>query len=158
MGRLLRGALSQTGRLIGTVLAVALAVTLVSGTFVLTDTINAAFHQATAHPAGSSDVVVRSTALFTAQANSLPEREPVPESLVASVAAVPGVQAVWGAIQGYAGLVDANGDAISPAGLPSVGSGWEPDDVLEAGRAPQGPGEVAIDAATAHRNGLVLGD
>ena len=158
MGRLLRGALAQTGRLIGTAFAVALAVTLVSGTFVLTDTIDAAFHRATAPTEGSSDLVIRSTALFAAQANSLPEREPVPESLVARVAAVPGVQAVWGAVQGYAGLVGADGNAIAPTGLPSVGSGWAPGDVLESGRAPEGPGEVAIDAATARRNGLVLGD
>ncbi|MDQ2825541.1 MAG: ABC transporter permease, partial [Actinomycetota bacterium] len=157
MGLLLRGTLSRKGRLFGVVFAVALAVTLVSGTFALTDTIDAAFHNATAHPAGSSDVVVRSTALFTAQANSLPERAPVPESLVSRVATVPGVQAAWGAIQGYAGLVGRNGDAIAPTGLPSVGSGWEPGDVLEAGRVP-GPGEVAIDAATARRNGLVLGE
>ena len=160
MGRLLRGALSQTARLLGTAFAVALAVTLVAGTFVLTDTIETAFHRATL-PAGgrtASDVVVRSTAQFSAQATSFPEREPVPESLVARVAAVSGVQAVWGAVQGYAGLAGKDGNAIAPTGLPSVGSSWAPGDVMQAGRAPQGPGEVAIDAATARRNGLVLGD
>lgn len=158
MKRLLRGALAQRARLVATVMAVALAVTLVSGTFVLTDTIAAAFQQAAGRPDGSSDLVVRSTAQFVAQANSLPEREPVPESLLARVSAVPGVQAAWGAVQGYAGLVDKNDRAIAPTGLPAVGSGWVPGDVLEAGRAPTGPGEVAIDAATARRNGLVLGD
>jgi len=158
MRRLLQGSLARTARLLGTVFAVALAVALVSGTFVLTDTIDSAFRHAAARPDGSSDLVVRSTAQFAAQANSLPEREPVPESLLVRIAAVPGVQAAWGAVQGYAGLVDRDGRAIAPAGLPSVGSGWQPGDVLEAGRAPQGPGEVAIDAATARRNGLVLGE
>src|SRR6478672_8986262 len=110
MLRLLRGAVAQGGRLLGTALAMALAVTLVSGTFILTDTIDAAFHRASADTGGSSNVVVRSTALFAAQANSLPEREPVPTSLVDKIAAIPGVKAAWTAIQGYAELVNNHGD------------------------------------------------
>jgi len=152
--RLLRGALTQTGRLVGTALAVALAVTLVSGTFVLTDTIDAAFHTAATPSAdGGADLVIRSTALFSATGNSLPEREPLPDSLVAKVAAVPGVKAAWAAIRGYAELIDTGGKAIAPKGLPTVGSGWAPDDALVSGRPPQGPGEVAIDAATAAQGG-----
>lgn len=158
MRRLLRGALAQGARLFGTALAVALAVTLVSGTFILTDTIDASFSRASADTGGASDVVIRSTALFSAQANSLPEREPVPESLVERIAAIPGVKAAWTAIQGYAELVDTQGQAIAAKGLPTVGSGVTPDVALAAGRAPVGPDEVAIDAETARRNGLVLGD
>jgi len=158
MLRLLRGAVAQGGRLFGTALAVALAVTLVSGTFILTDTIDASFHRASSDTGGSSDVVIRSTALFAAQANSLPEREPVPESLLAKIAAIPGVKAAWAAIQGYAELVDKQGQAITAKGLPTVGSAVTPDVTLASGRAPSGPGEVAIDLETARRNGLVLGD
>ncbi|HEX3623766.1 MAG TPA: ABC transporter permease [Acidimicrobiales bacterium] len=158
MRRLLRGALAHTTRLLGTALAVALAVTLVSGTFILTDTVDSAFHAASADTANSSDLIVRSTALFAAQATSLPEREPVPESLVASIAAVPGVKAVWTAVQGYAELVDKQGHAIAPKGLPTIGGSWAPTDTLVAGKAPTGPGEVAIDADTARQYGLQLGD
>src|SRR4051794_1781392 len=158
MRRLLAGALTQGTRLLGTALAVALAVTLVSGTFILTDTIDASFHQASADTGGGSDVVIRSTALFAAQANSLPEREPVPESLLAKVLAIPGVKAAWTAIQGYAELVDKQGDAITAKGLPTVGSAATPDLSLAAGRAPSGREEIAIDMETARRNGLVLGD
>ena len=158
MWRLLRGATAHTGRLLGAALAVALSVTLVSGTFVLTDTVDSAFSAATAGRATSSDLVVRSTALFAARATSLPEREPVPESLVERIAAIPGVQAVWTAVQGYAELVDRGGRAIAPPGLPTVGASWAPTDTLAAGTAPRGPGEVAIDAETARRYGLELGD
>ena len=157
MRQLLRGALAHTTRLLGTALAVALAVTLVSGTFILTDTIDSAFHGASAGTATSSDLVIRSTALFAAQATSLPEREPVPESLVSEIAAVPGVRAVWTAVQGYAELVDKQGQAIAPRGLPTVGGSWAPTDTLVAGQAPA-PGEVAIDAETARQYGLQLGD
>src|SRR4051794_17417756 len=157
MRRLVRGALAHTTRLLGTALAVALAVTLVSGTFILTDTINGAFHKASADTAESSDLVIRSTALFAAQGTSLPEREPVPESLVSQIAAIPGVKAVWTAIQGYAELVDKQGNAIAPKGLPTVGGSWAPSDTLVAGKAPS-PGEVAIDIETARQYGLQLGD
>lgn len=158
MRRLLSGARAHTPRLLATALAVALAVTLVSGTFILTDTIHAAFHAASAGTAESSDVIVRSTATFSGQATSLPEREPVPESLVSQIAAVPGVQSVWTAVQGYAELVDKQGRAIAPKGLPTVGGSWAPTDSLVAGKAPQGPNEVAIDAETARQYGLQLGD
>src|SRR5947209_3430283 len=158
MRRLLRGALAHTTRLLGTALAVALAVTLVSGTFILTDTVDSAFSQASAGTADSSDLIVRSTAQFAAQATSLPEREPVPESLAAKIAAVPGVQAVWTAVQGYAELVDKQGQAIAPKGLPTLGGSWSPTDTLVAGKAPDGPNQVAIDADTARQYGLQLGD
>ena len=157
MRPLLKGALAHTGRLVGIALAVALAVTLVSGTFILTDTIDSAFRASTTAPTGS-DLVVRSTARFSAQATSAPEREPLPESLLATVAKVRGVRAVWGAVSGYAQLVDKQGRAIDPKGLPTIGGAWEPGDTLEAGRAPNGPGEVAIDVSTARRYGLHLGD
>src|SRR5215213_3575127 len=157
MRRLLQGALAQGVRLFGTALAVALAVTLVSGTFILTDTIDASFHRASADT-GTSDVIIRSTALFAAQANSLPEREQVPESLVDRILSIPGVRTAWTAIQGYAELVDKQGDAISAKGLPTVGSSVTPDVVLASGKAPSGPGEVAIDLETAKRYGLQLGD
>src|SRR5919202_3166852 len=153
MGRLLRGAMAHGTRLFATALAVALAVTLVSGTFILTDTIDAAFHKASADVGGRSDVIVRSTALFAAQANSLPEREPVPESLVDKIRAIPGVQSAWAAIQGYAELVDKQGKAIEAKGLPTVGSSVTPDVQLASGKAPDGPGQVAIDAETARRYG-----
>ncbi|MFP5320014.1 MAG: ABC transporter permease [Acidimicrobiia bacterium] len=158
MGRLLKGALAHRLRLAHTGMAVALAVSLVAGTFALADTISAAFRQAaTAAPDGVA-VVVRSAAKFTGQATSLPEREPVPDSLVPAVQAVPGVASAWGVVWGYAQVVDEGGKSIASDGLPAVGTSWSPGDPLSAGRAPQGPGEVVIDEATARAHGLELGD
>jgi putative ABC transport system permease protein len=158
MKRLLRGALSQGVRLFGTALAVALAVTLVSGTFILTDTVDSAFHKASADVGGTSDLIIRSTASFQSQANSLPERQPVPESLVEQILAIPGVKTAWTAIQGYAELLDKQGKAIQAKGMPTVGSSVSPDVSLASGRAPSGPDEIAIDLETARQHGLVLGD
>jgi putative ABC transport system permease protein len=158
VGRLLKGALAHKARLVHAALAVALAVSLVSGTFALSDTIDAAFRKAsTASPAGVA-LVVRSSAKFSAQANSLPERDPVPDSLLAAVQAIPGVAGAWGSVWGFAEMVGKDGKAISPQGLPSIGTAWTPGDSLVAGRAPEGAGEVVIDEATARAHGLRLGD
>jgi putative ABC transport system permease protein len=158
MARLLKGALAHKMRLLHTALGVALAVALVCGTFALSDTIDVAFHRAsTASPTGVA-VVVRSAAKFKAQATSLPERDPVPDSLIATVRAIPGVAAAWGSVWGYAEMVDEKGQAIVPNGSPAIGSSWTPDDVLVAGRPPSGADQVVIDEATAHAFGLTVGD
>ncbi len=157
MWRVLKGLLAHRSRLLRTAAAVALAVSLVSGTFVLTDTIDAAFDRASTSSA-QIDVVVRASAQFTAQATTLPERETLPESLLDVIAAIPGVQKVWGQVMGFAGLVDKDGKAINPSGLPTVGTSFSPDDTLVAGRAPAGPGEVVIDDVTAAKDGFHLGD
>ncbi len=73
MWRVLKGLLAHRSRLVRTASAVALAVSLVSGTFVLTDTVDAAFDRASTSSA-QIDVVVRASAQFTAQATTLPER------------------------------------------------------------------------------------
>ena len=157
MGRMLKGLLAHRSRLLRTAAAVALAVSLVSGTFVLTDTIDSAFERASTSSA-QIDVVVRASAQFTAQATTLPERETLPESLLDVIAAIPGVQKVWGQVMGFAGLVDKDGNAINPSGLPTVGTSFAPDDTLIAGRAPAGPGEVVIDDVTAAKDGFKPGD
>ncbi|MEA2901224.1 MAG: putative transport system permease protein [Actinomycetota bacterium] len=157
MWTVLKGLLSHRSRLLRTAAAVALAVSLVSGTFVLTDTIDAAFDRASTSSA-QIDVVVRASAQFTAQATTLPERETLPETLLDTIAAIPGVQKVWGQVMGFAGLVDKEGKAINPSGLPTVGTSFSPGDTLVAGRAPAGPGEVVIDDVTMAKDGFQLGD
>ncbi|MDQ6928374.1 MAG: FtsX-like permease family protein [Actinomycetota bacterium] len=145
-------------RFVHTALAIALAVGLVSGTFVLTDTIDAGFHQATAASRSSVDVVVRATSSFSAEASALPERNPVPADLLSSVQSVSGVRSAWGSIWGWAQVVDPAGKAVPPNGLPTLGAAWGPDQGIVAGRAPQAAGETALDEATARAHGFRLGD
>jgi putative ABC transport system permease protein len=158
MGRLLKGALAHKMRLVHTALAITLAVSLVSGTFALADTIDSAFHRAATASSDGVAVVVRTAAKFTAQGNSLSEREPVPESVLPSVEAVPGVKSAWGSVWGYAQIVDPKGQAISPNGLPTLGNAWAPADTLVAGRAPANADEVVIDENTAKAHDLNIGD
>ena len=158
MGRVLKGALAHKMRLLHTALAAALAVSLVAGTFVLTDTVNASFSRATTGSPSDVDVIVRTASQFAADGNSLPERESVPPDLVDSVRSVDGVRAAWGLVWGYAQLVDKDGNAIAPEGLPTIGTSWSPGDGLEAGRAPVDADEIVIDAVTAKEHDFSLGD
>lgn len=160
MWPLLKGSLAHWPRVAHTAAGVALAVSLVTGTFVLTDTIDDAFGRASAPaPApGEVDLVVRSAAAFRPVGETDTEREPMPASVLTDVQAVPGVAAAWGAVWGYAELVGPDGRPLVSDGLPAVGAAWAPDATLTAGHAPRGPHEVAVDVTTARRNGLRLGD
>ena len=158
MGPVLKGALAHKRRLLHTAVATALAVSLVVGTFVLSDTVDASLTRATTASPSEVDVIVRTASQFAADGNSLPERESVPPELVETVRAVPGVRAAWGLVWGYAQLVDKEGEAIAPERLPTLGTSWSPGDRLEAGRAPVGGDEVVIDSATAREHDFGLGD
>jgi putative ABC transport system permease protein len=158
MLRVLKGSLAHWPRVVHTAIGVALAVALVCGTFVLTDTIDAAFAKASAPAPGEVDVVVRSSAEFGAVGNSFSEREAMPATVLAQVQAVPGVQSAWGTVWGYARLVNPDGTTMALKGLPAMGTAWTPDTVLLAGRPPTAPDEVTIDSATAKANRLRVGD
>ena len=138
--------LARKVRLALTVLAIVLGVGFVSGTYVLTDTLDAAFTEAFQIATGSVDVVVRSETAFEAGAagpggGRTDEREPVPTALIETVAAVPGVASVAGEITGYAQMIDARtGVPIETSGAPTLGVAWNDGTAVVAireGRAPR---------------------
>ena len=78
------------------------------------------------------------------------------------VRGVDGVAEAVGRVSGYAELV-VDGEPVESGGAPSIGVDMQPgsrarDADLRAGRAPDGRGEVAIDEATAEREGIAVGD
>jgi len=163
----IKGLLAKKVRLVLTALSVVLGIGFVAGTYVLTDTMNAAFDQLFSTTAQASDVTVRSVSAFTPEAGGPgggggEEREPVPASLLATVDQVPGVALAAGSVNGYAQFVDpATGDTIGGLGPPTLGLNWNAmsDSVLSLreGDQPQGPDEVVVDAATAEKYGLTVG-
>src|SRR5512146_2050791 len=125
----IKGLLAKKVRLVLTALSVVLGIGFVAGTYVLTDTMNAAFDQLFATTAQASDVTVRSVEAFVPQQSGPggggEERTPVPASLLDTVRQVPGVQVAAGGVQGYAQLVDPKtGDAIGGFGPPTIGLNW----------------------------------
>jgi putative ABC transport system permease protein len=159
----LRNLQMNTLRLILTTAAIAIGVAFVSGTFVLSDTTNKAFDQLYDGLTANTDVVVRSQAAFTDNGFQS-EARPVPETLLGTVAAVPGVDVAEGSVTGFALLLDKAGTPIQPGGAPtlatSVGgnAALAGDFSLRQGRMPSGPTEVTIDARSATGAKYVVGD
>ncbi len=154
-------------RLALTALSIVLGIGFVAGTFVLTDTMNAAFDQLFGQVAKGSDVVVRSVSAFTPDATGpgsgqTDERKPVPDSLLKTVAAVPGVGSATGDVSGFAQMVDpATGTAIGSVGPPTIGANWSgnnPAVTFRSGGPPVGPDQVVVDAGTAARYNLRVGE
>ena len=152
-----------------TAIAIVLGVAMVSGTYILTDTIRAAFNTVFSDVyAHTSAVITGRNAIgngggpgggggFGAQVPSLPG------SLLARVRALPGVAVASGAVSSQVGIVGHDGKVISHGGAPGLGFSYNPAGqrfnplTLVRGAWPTGPGEVAIDAHTASDENFHLG-
>src|SRR5918992_6134745 len=117
-------------RLVLTALSIVLGVGFVAGTYVLTDTMDQAFEDLFTETAGASDLEILSAQAFGSSATApgsgaTEERRPLPEELVETVAAVPGVDVAAGSVAGPATMVDPEtGDAIGGFGPPTIGTNW----------------------------------
>jgi putative ABC transport system permease protein len=158
----LRSVLARKVRLILTGISILVGVGFMAGTFVLTDTMTRAFDDVVSTGTSSIDVLVRSSNAFTAQTSSLEEREPMPESVLADVEAVPGVAQAVGDVLGYAQIVDpTTGKVIGTLGPPTAASAWNDLNgfrLKPGGSPPQGEHQVVIDAATAEAHHIQVGD
>lgn len=152
-------------RLALTGVAIVIGVAFVSGTFVLTDSIQQAFDGLlTEINAGIDGYVNPSEEL-----EGVPDGPPsgaeavatVDEDVLDEVLAVDGVATAEGLVQGYAQIIGADGEAIGQTGPPRLGFSWSDEDgslVLRDGRAPTGPDEVVVDVASARTGDLAVGD
>ena len=159
----LKGILAHKLRLALTALSVVLGVAFVSGTFVLTDTINHTFDTLFAEVTADVDVTVRARSGFGEGGGVDVARDTIPESLLATVRQVDGVRVAEGSVGGLAQLVDPRGEAITTTGAPTLGFNWPTEESmsplrLREGRAPERPGEVVVDVRTAKDNDLAVGD
>ena len=158
----LRGFLAHKGRLVLSLLAVVLSVAFVAGTLMFTDTISGTFDRLFRNTAADVSVTPHTDLDNTQQ--SLSGTVPtLSDSLVAKVAAVPGVAFSRPGI-GVSGitLVDAgNHDIGSVGGAPTIGVAWVPTSksvvTLTSGSAPAGDGQAVIDADTAKKHHLTIG-
>ncbi|MDP9100592.1 MAG: FtsX-like permease family protein [Actinomycetota bacterium] len=160
----LRSLLARKLRLLLSGVAVILGVAFVSGTFVLTDSLSRVFDQLFATVNAGSAVDVRAAALFSSTGRG-PDAapEPVPEAVLTAVRAVPGVAEALGQVSGYAQVVDRAGRPVATGGAPTLGVSMAGSSRQESLRVKQGSipatdSEVAVDAVTARRVGLHVGD
>jgi putative ABC transport system permease protein len=158
----IKGLLAHKLRLALTGLAIVLGVTFVSGTLVLTDTLSNTFNSLFGHVFQNVDFEVRAKAAFSGS-DGAATRKPIPQSLAATVSAVPGVAYAAGQAGGYAELVAPDGKAISVGGAPTLGVSFDPNPklsslVLSQGTGPTTPHQVAIDEGTAQKYHFAVGD
>ncbi len=156
-GRKLRTAL--------TAVAIVLGVAMISGTYVLTDTIKAAFGTVFTQVYKHTDAIVTGkSAIGTDQtSNGLPPS--FSASLLGKVRNLPGVAEAQGGISDLAQLVGRDGKVIAGHGAPGLAFSIHPHGdqrfnplELVSGTWPVGPHEVAIDANTASKKHYAIGD
>jgi putative ABC transport system permease protein len=157
----LKGLLAHKLRLALTALAIVLGVTFVSGTFVLTDTLQNTFSTLFSSVYQKIDFQVRGTPQFGSDsANAV--RNPISQSLLTTIRAVPGVQAAEGEVEGYAQFVAHDGKPIQTGGAGTLGLEFDPDPQLSnlhviSGRAPSSASDVVMDAGTAQKYHFAVG-
>jgi len=160
----LRGLLGRKLRAVLTALAIVLGVAMVSGTYVLTDTIKAAFSTVFTQAFKNSDAVISGkSAISNNTSGNGAEVPSLPASLLTRVRALPQVAQASGGISDEAQLVGRNGKVISGHGAPGLAFSYTAEGkrfnplTLTQGTWPSGPDEIDIDAATASKHGFSPG-
>jgi putative ABC transport system permease protein len=167
IGVALKGILGRKLRTVLTGLAVVLGVAMVSGSYVLTDTLDSAFGGIFERSYGDTAAVIKGKQVVEGSRSGSPT---VPERLLPRVERVPGVESASGAIfdlgsdSNSTKLIDSQGEPIGSEQSSSIAFGVNPDETestpfsLASGDWATGPGQVAVDQATAEDNGLAAGD
>src|SRR4051812_22105754 len=153
-GRKLRTAL--------TALAIVLGVAMVTGTYILTDSIKGAFNGIFTQIYSGTDATVTGKSAFdlTGQGTTAP---PFDESLLRKVRDLPDVQDAVGGVGGIANLVGPNGKVVSFGGAPHLGFSVDPSRpqfnslTLVDGAWPKA-GELVVDRSTASKKHLEVGE
>jgi putative ABC transport system permease protein len=154
----LRSFAAHKRRFVAVAVAVVLGVSFMTGTLVLTSTLQSSFDGLFADLNRGTDAYVRSPS----EIDSVRAR--IPLGTVDAVAAADGVKATAPIVEGYAQIVGPDGKALEPAGgTPALGLAWILDDTINpyeliSGDAPAGPDEIAIDRRSARETGFVPGD
>ncbi|AWW39173.1 ABC transporter permease [Streptomyces cadmiisoli] len=160
----MRNFFAHKGRMALSAVAVLLSVAFVCGTLVFTDTMNTTFDKLFA--ATASDVTVSPKgASDTGETTADNGKPPVmPASVVDDVRKADGVKSAEGTVFSTSvTVVDADKDSLSPSGGgPTIVGNWNANDArtmkIASGSAPEGADQVMVDADTAGKHDLALGD
>jgi len=160
----LKSLFARRRRLFTTSMAVLLGVAFMAGTMVLTDTVSRSFNDLFASVFKGTDAYVRSSSTVSLRGPD-EQRAKIPESLLATVAAVPGVQTADGNVMGYTQIVGKHRKALGNPGrgAPTFGTNWLADAALNPfhiveGEPPRADTDVVIDRASAKKGKLKVGD
>ncbi|WP_327717552.1 ABC transporter permease [Streptomyces sp. NBC_00490] len=158
----MRNFFAHKGRMALSAVAVLLSVAFVCGTLVFTDTMNTTFDKLFSTTA--SDVTVSPKA---AKSDDTPQNgrpESLPASTVQQVTKADGVKSAEGAVSSMNVTVvnSDNKNMGSSTGAPTIAGNWTKSDLrsmeITSGHAPRGPTETMVDADTADKHDLKIGD
>jgi|SRR5215211_1848996 len=167
IGATVQGLLGRKLRTALTALAVVLGVAMVSGTYVLTDTISKAFNSIFAGSYRDTSAVISGKEVVKEAASG---KATVPESLLERVIALPGVAAASGAVFDVSGttdladLIGREGQRLGSRQQPHFGWGFDPGQerfnplTLTAGEWADGSNQLVVDAGTAKSEHYAVGD
>ena len=159
----LKGLLGRKLRTALTAIAIVLGVAMVSGTFVLTDSIDKAFDSIFTDSRQGSDVVVSGKSAFDLGDDTGSSAPTFPVSLLDKVREVDGVAEAEGGVDGTANLIGDDGKAVVYGGAPNLGFSISNGDspfnplTLTEGAWPKA-NEVVIDGATADKEDFKVGE
>src|SRR4051794_40532243 len=161
----LKGLAGRPVRALLTAIAIILGVAMISGTYVLTDTINNGFNTIFAQSYQNADVVITGKAAFDNANGNTVEPPSMPQSLLAQVQQLPDVALAAGSVTTSSlKLIGKDGKVISSGGAPTLGFSVTPagqpfnPTKLTEGHWPHGNRQIVIDQATAASNGFNVGD
>ena len=167
IGVALRGLAGRKFRTVLTAVAIVLGVAMMSGAYVLTDTIDKAFNAIFVESYAGTDAVVTGKGADISFEGEQSQPPPIPEDVLEQVRAVDGVEVATGSVSDFqTKLLKPDGEAIDTGGAPSFAFGLEtaseydrfnPLNLVE-GSWPSGAEEVAIDEGVADDENLAIGD
>ncbi|MFD7611101.1 ABC transporter permease [Streptomyces sp. NPDC059828] len=159
----LRNFFAHKGRMALSAIAVLLSVAFVSGTLVFSDTMNTTFDKLFAATAADVTVTPRTSATDD-EAPATGRPEVLPAALLPQVEKADGVRSAEGRVISMSvTVVNADNENMgSTNGAPTIAGNWTQGELrsmeIGSGHEPRGPTEVMVDADTAEKHGLKLGD
>lgn len=176
----LRNVLAHKARLLMTMLAVLLGVAFVSGTLVFTSTISQAFRTSSEKGYSNVDVAIQQGGGARGGAQqgggATGDEQKLTQHTLDRAGKLPGAASATGSVTGFAAIADKHGKLIGEgwqteggnyytgggsggkASGKNHGRGHDARYPMRHGRAPEKPGEIALDAKSAAKAGYRVGD
>jgi putative ABC transport system permease protein len=161
----LKGLWGRKLRTVLTALAIVLGVSMISGTYILTDTITAAFTGIVDDSFQNADAVITGKVAFKNDNSNTAEVPAFPASVLTKVQRLPDVAAAAGEIGDQARLLGRDGKVISTGGGDGMAASVDPRNdsqfnplKLVSGQWPVGGNQIAIDEHTANTKHFDVGD
>ena len=164
----LRGLAGRKLRAVLTGIAIVLGVAMISGTYILTDTVQRAFNNLLVDSYAGTDAVVTGKGLDISVDGEKPPPPPVDASLLDVVRDVDEVALATGSVldERNTKILTPEGESVNSEGWPTLGFGIDTDPALARfnplnlyeGRWAANDDEVVIDVGTADKNDYAVGD